>query len=209
MATLKTLARKLSPSFRFSDAEIATQSFRFLDLYDAAANYEFLPIVPSSRLWLPRLGIGDDARFAGIFRDTWGSIPIRARRLIVKHWRQCPLGRLQGLWSPMVALANYWEFSEWGVRGMKDYAACGCGGHSLFFDAPLVDAMPSQHVRELIAHELAHAVEYACGEFPQADRTQPRVFVEAENVADEIMEGWGFDPWAMDHWIERNWRWPT
>lgn len=208
MATLKTLARKLSPYFHFPDEEIETEQFRFLDLYDAADNYEFLPILPSSRLWLPRLGIGDDERFAGIFRDTWKSIPLRARRLIVKLWRQCPLRRLQGLWSPMVALSDYWEFSEWSGREPKDFGGCGCGGHSLYFFAPIVDAMPVQHVGELIAHELAHAVQFASGDFPQTDRSKHRWFDDTEIIADEIMHQWGFDPDAIDDWIKANWKWP-
>ena len=127
---------------------------------------------------------------------------------MVKHWRECPPGRLQGLWSPLVALVDDWEFSDHFSREPKDLGACGRGGHSLFFYAAIVDAMPAQHVGELIAHELAHAVQYARGDWPNTDRSKPRWWDEAEMVADEIMGEWGFDPWAMDDWMERNWKWP-
>ncbi|MBI2806097.1 MAG: hypothetical protein HYX68_14040 [Planctomycetes bacterium] len=195
MATLKTLARKLSPPLLVEDAE----RFKAPD---------FLPVVPTSRLWLPRWEIGDDKRFALIFRDTWKRVPIRARRLMVRHWRTCPIWLMQGLWSPTISLTDDWEFSDVCGRKPKDLGGCGRGGHSLYFFAPIVDAMPVQHVGELIAHELAHAVQYASGDLPQTNRELPRCWDDTETFADEIMHEWGFDPWAMDDWIERHWKWP-
>lgn len=176
----------------------------------AANAPEFLPIVPSARLWLPRLGIGDDERFAILVQDTWRRIPLGARRLMVRHWRRSePIWAIQGLWSPTIQLTEYWELSDQSVRQPKDLAGCGRNGHSLYFYAPLVDAMPAQHVQELIAHELAHVVQYAIGEPPHSDRTLPRWCDQTEIIADEIMELWDFDPWAMDKWVERHWTWPT
>ena len=74
---------------------------------------EYLPIVPSSRLWLPLPGDGDDARFAAIFRDTWRRIPLNARRAMVGHWRKSqPLSAIQLVWSPLICLCNEWELSD-------------------------------------------------------------------------------------------------
>lgn len=73
---LKTLIRRLTTTSEFDD-----------DQWEKASA-EYLPIVPSARLWLPRLGVGDDGRFARIFRDTWRKIPLKAKRLMVKHWRK-------------------------------------------------------------------------------------------------------------------------
>ena len=129
-----------------------------------AAAPELLPIVPRSRLWLPKLGIGDDERFASIFRNTWHKIPLGARRLKVKHWRENSAHfPIQGLWSPTIQLTDYWELSDRTVRQPKDLGVCGRNGHSLYFYAPAVDAVPAQHVEELIAHELR-----MCGSMPKA-----------------------------------------
>lgn len=144
---LATIVHKLSPFEEFDDDQMEL------------AVPEFLPIVPTSRIWLPKLGIGDDERCASIFQDTWRQIDIRARRLMVAHWRASkPLYAIQGLWSPTIQLVGSWEFSERSWRQPKELAACGCNGHSLYFYAPVVDAMPEQHVKELVAHELAHVV---------------------------------------------------
>jgi hypothetical protein len=196
---LATLVRKLSPFENF-DA----------DQMEFAAP-EFFPIVPTSRLWLPRLGVGNDERFANIFRDTWRQIDIRARRLMVAHWRNGqPRYAIQGLWSPTIRLCRSWQFNEWSWRGPRDLGACGSGGHSLYFYAPVVDAMPTKHVGELIAHELAHVIQYATGDLPRpggTDRTIPRSCDPIENIADEYMEWWGFDPSAIDEWCAENWKW--
>jgi hypothetical protein len=38
----------------------------------------------------------------------------------------------------------------------------------------------------------------------------PRWCDPTESIADEIMEDlWGFEAWAMDEWLEKNWKWPT
>jgi hypothetical protein len=168
---------------------------------------EFLPIVATSRLWLPRLGIGDDERFASIFRNTWKKIPLCARRMMVKYSRSCPIRLIRGLWSPWVSLVLDWKFSSRGFRHPRDLAACGRFGHCLFFYAPVVDAMPVQHVEELVAHELAHVVNKASGDMLQTDRTQPRWNDPSEEIADEIMQTWGFDPYAMDRWLKAHWKW--
>jgi len=195
-ARLETLVRKLSPFKEFDEDQMEF------------AVPEFVPIVPTSRLWLPKLGIGDDERFANIFRATWHKIDRKARRLMVAHWRKgLPRYEIQGLWSPTIQLTDEWKFYDWSWRHSRDLAACGCGGHSLYFYAPVVDAMPTIHVEELIAHELAHVIQYATGEEPRTDTTKPRMLDATENGADGYMEYWGFDSEAMDDWLRDNWKW--
>lgn len=196
MATnIKTLIRKLSP-------------FPETKMDETQSNCQYLPIVPSARLWLPRLGFGDDERFAGIFRATWRRIPLGARRIMVEHWRNAPLLFVQGHWSPLIQFANNWMFFNVFIRQLKDLAICTPHGHILAFYAPVVDAMPAVHVGELIAHELAHVFLYADGELLGTDREKPRISDPIEIMADTIMEMWGFDSEALDQWLEKNWTWP-
>ena len=118
---------------------------------------------------------------------------------------------IQGLWSPTIALVDHWELSDNTWRQPKDMGACGRKGHSVYYWAPIVDAMPDAHVAELIAHELVHVFQHARGEIPftagidHNDRSQPRWANDHEMWADEIMEWWDFDPWAMDEWCAANW----
>jgi hypothetical protein len=109
----------------------------------------------------------------------------------------------------MVQLTDHWAFSDRAIRQPKDMAACGRKGHSLYFYAPIVDVMPTRHVEELVAHELAHAVLCAKGERLPTERTQHRCFDPSESMADEIMELWGFDPDAVDVWVQQNWNWAS
>lgn len=202
--TYHQLRRKLAPDFYANvgmdmDAADAMEDISMFPLY--------LPIVSTSRLWLPKLGIGDDERFAVIFRNTWKKIPLWARRMMVKHWRTCPQFLRPGFWSPAISMAKDWAISDRVVRQPRDCAACGRCGHCLFFYAPVVDAMPVQHVEELIAHELAHVVQDASGDCSQTDRSEPRWNDPCEEIADEIMNDWGFDPWAMDEWFKAHWKW--
>ena len=70
--------------------------------------------------------------------------------------------------------------------------------------------MPRKHVKEIIAHELAHVVQYATDDLPRPgsmDKTIPRNFDPIENIADEYMEWWGFDPDAIDDWVNDKWKW--
>jgi hypothetical protein len=109
----------------------------------------------------------------------------------------------------MIQLTDHWAFSDRAIRQPKVMAGCGRNGHSLYFFAPIVDVMPTHHVEELVAHELAQAVLYAKGERLPADRTPPRWFDQIESMADEIMELWGFDPDAVDVWVQQNWNWAS
>lgn len=188
-------------------------SRRQMDIAPEWAEEEYLPIVPSSRLWLAARGDGNRPRFAGLFAATWRQIPLWGRRACVKHWREDPFPFQQGLWSPLIELAADWELSDRCWRQPKDMGVCGRNAHSLYFYQPLVDALPPQHVSELIAHELAHVVQYAKGWIERNsvdapnDRSTPRLFDDNEIAADEIMEEWGFNPDGLEEWVDQNWKW--
>jgi len=195
--TFRTILPILSPAHAAAITE---------EEYECACDY--LPIAPSSRLWLPKLGEGNDERFANLFHATWHNLPPKTRRLIVKHWKNN--GRMTipwQWWSPLIALTRHWRFTDRCVRQPGDIGACGRGGHSLFFYAPVVDAMPAKHVQEVIAHELAHVVQHTSGDRPSSDRTLPRSFDKTEIAADTLMERWGFDSKAMDVWFHANRTW--
>jgi hypothetical protein len=75
-------------------------------------------------------------------------------------------------------------------------------GHSLKFCAPFVRALPDPVVQDLVAHELAHVYQAACGMELISDPTvMASVMLEWE--ADELVLDWGFDVYALDEWLER------
>jgi hypothetical protein len=63
------------------------------------------------------------------------------------------------------------------------------------FWSKIVAAYPDGLVQDLIAHELAHVYQAACGlDLATADPCT------CEEDADRQMEWWRFDPSAMDEW---------
>ena len=56
-------------------------------LRDFFGDQRFVPICPDDRLYLSVRGHGDDARFAGIFRDAWLNIPLEDRMQIIEYSR--------------------------------------------------------------------------------------------------------------------------
>jgi hypothetical protein len=148
-----------------------------------------LPIVRSSDLRLLPRGYGGDARFAGIFHRAWRRIPLWARRRMTAHWRKPSWPRLlagvpvrpvtpgaprASLVSPRVELLYEWtggrlnaliepgaDLATCRGGGRHEYAFCACEGHVLRFCAPHVDRMPDEVAMDLVAHELAHVVQYA------------------------------------------------
>lgn len=100
---------------------------------------QLIPILPRSGLYLPQFGYADDRRFARIFRETWLSLPLWARRRMLRHWREdsrrvigdlmvtkatrgkapseCPVGsvqdaRIHTMISPKIELLPGWYGSE-------------------------------------------------------------------------------------------------
>jgi hypothetical protein len=160
---------------------------------------------------------GNGPRFASLFRDTWKRLPLWARRRILGHWRSGSDGRGNrfSLWGPTIELLDGWSCRDEGsgepdsLRG--DIACVGCAGHVLRFFAPIVDRMPDSVVCDLIAHELAHVIQYAFGARIETDKeTCDRVFIfpngdvcrpgDLEIDADDMLVAWGLEVKSIDRW---------
>jgi len=155
-----------------------------------------IPIVPTSGLYLTAWGHCDDARFAEQFRLAWKQIPMRCRKAIVAHWLLWGkvTGNRKGA-APFLEVLPY--KSDW-ERGPSRYAVAQCsqGGNSLSWNSGFVDALPDEHLRCFIAHELAHVFLFA---------TDPTHFADGDYEVAELqvfqtLEAWGFDESAREEW---------
>jgi hypothetical protein len=115
---------------------------------------------------------GDGDRFARLFTETWFKLPPTARTSILTHWKQEE--------NPII----WMEFSNAWRNCATRYAEIGCRGCELNFDADEFDGMPEAVAKAVIAHELAHAYQYATG------RDQA---VDLESDAEDSIRQWGFD----------------
>jgi hypothetical protein len=149
-------------------------------------------------LFAPTNSRDDGDRFAGFFRETWGRLPMWARRRFLKHWRTDPFPPPL-LYSPVIELLPGWSGRKAG-RGLRgDAANVSCRGHLLRFWTRCVAAFPDDLVRDLIAHELAHVYQWSIG-----DDLETMDNFEAESLADQLVEDWGFSADAMDEWMLAN-----
>jgi hypothetical protein len=148
-------------------------------------------IIARNRIYLRTFSGGADqqARFVRAFRRTWKRLPLGDRRRLLKHWREnCPLALVRnGHYSPLVEVQYGWQ-----ARNEEPLAGSWRSStHRLFFLAPAVVLMPNRHLDTLIAHELAHAALTAAGCDDKND----------EELAEGIVDLWGFDQYALIRWI--------
>jgi|SRR5665213_1145590 len=122
---------------------------------------------------------GDGDRFARLFTETWFQLPPAARTSILTHWTQED--------NPEIWI----EFSNAWRKCATRYAEICCRGCELNFNAQEFDGMPEAVAKAVIAHELAHAFQYATGK-DQA--------VDIESDADDLIIQWGFDWLAKIQW---------
>lgn len=159
-----------------------------------------LPIVPRHQLYLMAHGQGNDARFARLFRETWQSIPLPDRRRMLTHWQDNEWSRSTQPAKPQIELLDGWTepilTRNFRPKTSRAFGQCNFLGNELRFHAAVVDRLPEAHVRELVAHELAHVFWLAQGDCSRRPICEIR--------ADRQMTRWGFDPFAMDDWIYRN-----
>lgn len=132
------------------------------------------------------------AKFVRLFRETWQRIPLGDRRLMRKHWRT-PIDGVVMADSPEIYVEGWWP-----ERDPGDLGRCGQRGHALSFWTPVIRMWPDENIRELIAHELAHVVQNADSDKPLVSTHEHRIFDDVESDADNIMDMWGFDPYAID-----------
>jgi hypothetical protein len=151
-------------------------------------------------LYLVANGHGDDRRFADSIRGVWVGLPAADRRLMRNYWQTNSWRSIVDGPSPRIQLLAGWV--DWLLgrnfrpRLVRAVGMCRYYGHELLFDSRVVDRLPEQHVRELIAHELGHVVVLARGLTVSGPR--------AEYATDQVMRGWGFDPFALHLWLLRH-----
>lgn len=109
-----------------------------------------------------------------------------------KHWRR-QLPGVSVLFAPQIRVR------EWDYRLQQCLGSCGELGHELQFWKPAIAHLPHENVRELIAHELAHVLQFSRTRGNLiSDHLVPREQDPVEIEADEIMESWGFASKALD-----------
>lgn len=183
-----------------------------------------IPIIPRSRIYLVPYGHGNDRQFAVRFRDTWKKLPLFARRRLLLHWREDqdlartvvgiydiskfqPQSGRQLIISPRIELLSGWL----GPRGdnivdaprhpPKEVGHTFAQGHLLRFHAPHVDRMPVSVTECLIAHELAHAYQFAIGIAEDFGPYETNSY-EWEADAEDTLTNWGFEDRIIDKWAE-------
>jgi hypothetical protein len=170
-------------------------------------------ILPRQRVYL-WVYAGDGDKFARLFAETWRRMPLWARRRILRHWRNDPRAAFAGDLSPKIELTTHWKNRE-GTEKDGEMAAVARLGHYMAFADQVVARMPDAVVHDLVAHELAHVLQFASGY--EIDRSISRdddalwlapngstlTAGDLETEADNIAENWGFrvesiDDWAVD-----------
>lgn len=148
-----------------------------------------VPIHPRAGIFLKTELPGTGQRFASIFRSTWNALPLWARRRILRHWREPSEQGVDVLNLTIELISDVPDEDGPGI------ATCCNLGHYLEFYEPLVDRMPDECVTALIAHELAHVLQYA-------DDAMTRDKESAEEIAAEIIRcDFGIDEWVLDVWM--------
>lgn len=154
---------------------------------------ENIPILRRHGVYAMRWGMGNDERFASIFRGVFTQLPLYARRAILWHWKNHILASCFG---PRIALVSSCDGEKRNV-----WAGVKHGGYQMLFNASIFDRMPEEHAAELCAHELAHVFQHARKITFESEG-------ETEEHADLLMSEWGFAPLAMNLWAQRHiWRW--
>lgn len=119
----------------------------------------------------------DDGKwFVELFRSTWRLLPLSVRRAILKFWRH------QNTTSYLlIELSNLWAPEN-------SFGQVGCNGKELKFRQKVFSRIPPRAARWLIAHELAHVFQKACGRRPGGEDE-----LENEDHADGLVKEWGID----------------
>lgn len=143
-------------------------------------------IVYQSDLWEtpPRL----TRKFVRCFQATWQQLPETDRLTLKEFWKP----RTSNIDQPSPQIAINLESAHVGTYG----AYCHLG-MTIVFNVRSLDWSTPTQLKNLIAHELGHAISYPHGWYSQHDCSI--VHGESECVACECraysyMAAWGFDP---------------
>ena len=122
---------------------------------------------------------GDGERFAGVFRSTWARLPAHVRTRLLRYWRRPRRTRSPSAF-PMIRLLPpplYRPAAPLVATSLQD---------ELRFSAPVLDSLPVRLARTIIAHEIAHQFQAACG---GSDASSG---VAEEREVAWLVGGWGF-----------------
>jgi hypothetical protein len=123
----------------------------------------------------------DDGRcFVKLFRDTWRKLPLSVRCTVLQFWRE---NANEG--GPLIELSNLWVPHD-------SYGQVRNAGMVLKFRQEAFSCFPPQAARWVIAHELAHVYQKACGLSPGGKDEETN-----EHHADNLAKEWGFDHVCM------------
>lgn len=114
-------------------------------------------------------------RFVCAFVTVWRRLPPWDQDLLVRHW----FARGE---HPRIVLTYLQDHPEEGPT----LAECSQGGRSICFDPRWFDGLTDAFLQTLIAHELAHAVEWSRG----GDYRN-------ETATDALVERWGYPMAAL------------
>ncbi len=125
----------------------------------------------------------DVNKFVHCFQAVWKQIPKTDRKRLHEFWNQD--GKATAT-CPVIAIgAN---------AHMQGMAAACVHGHELLFQPTWLMAATPKHAKNVIAHELGHAMSYACGWADVHPLCDSGECVACECQAYSYMAAWGFDP---------------
>lgn len=124
---------------------------------------------------------GDGERFVALFRRCWAQMPAKHRQDLLAYWDKSEHDQ------PTFELSNLWGDSRIAHAQVKG------PGYQLRFNATSFLSLPERVALFIIAHELAHAYRWACG-----DKKPDESKDVSEDTADGLAIMWGFDKEARD-----------
>src|SRR5262249_32293466 len=132
------------------------------------------------------------------FCDTWYRLPLGPRREILRHWRtraglpsQFTRPLNPSLWWVQNEIGNIGAFAS---RDTGPHATSSQLGHLILFNARTFARLPDQASRYVIAHELAHVLQWIAGAIRE---NEALLEVDADRLAVE----WGFwNPAQFEEW---------
>jgi hypothetical protein len=140
-------------------------------------------------------------RFAANFLFVWNRLPAADRAAILALWRHHKGARIEVCGK----IAYHTNASLVGrCEALADCAGCG---RNLRFEPAFIEAAPPEYLREIIAHELAHVLQWATGDASRILAEHGYGEDGQENLhehLDGIVDAWGFP--GRDHrvWLRRH-----
>jgi hypothetical protein len=142
-------------------SELADNDARFhlRDGKELPTDWDYLEISKNDSLYLRVQACGDDDRFAKLFSQTWEKIPACYRQEMARWWKEHP--DFYNVCSVPAYVVPHIELRKDLPDEEEPAAICDRGGLQLLFRSQIIDTMPCQMVKFVIAHELAHVWQHA------------------------------------------------